>query len=185
MDEQIVSTVRERMQKAVESLRQQMASVRTGKANISLLDKIRVDYYGSLLPLNQVASIGVPEVNLITIQPWDREMLPKIEKSILASDLGLTPSNDGSIIRLQIPSLTEERRKELVRVVKRLAEDSRVAIRNIRRETNEALKKQEKTGELSEDDTYRLMERVQDLTDEFIEKVDSILKKKEEEIMTV
>ncbi|MCK4590365.1 MAG: ribosome recycling factor, partial [Candidatus Latescibacteria bacterium] len=119
MDEKIVSTMKEKMQKALQSLGQQMTSVRTGKANVSLLDKIRVDCYGSLLPLNQVASIGAPEVSLITIQPWDKEMLPKIEKSIQASDLGLTPSNDGSIIRLQIPSLTEERRKELARVVKR------------------------------------------------------------------
>ncbi len=185
MDEKIVSTVKEKMQKALQSLGQQMASVRTGKANVSLLDKIRVDCYGSLLPLNQVASIGAPEVSLITIQPWDKEMLPKIEKSILASDLGLTPSNDGSIIRLQIPSLTEERRKELVRVVKRLAEDSRVEIRNIRREANDTLKKQEKSAELSEDDSHRLMEKVQDLTDEFIEEIDDLLKKKEEEIMTV
>ncbi len=185
MDEKIVSTVKEQMQKALQSLGQHMASVRTGKANISLLDKIRVDCYGSLLPLNQVASIGAPEVSLITIQPWDKEMLPKIEKSILASDLGLTPSNDGSIIRLQIPSLTEERRKELVRVVKRLAEDSRVEIRNIRREANDTLKKQEKSAELSEDDSHRLMEKVQDLTDEFIEEIDDLLKKKDEEIMTV
>ncbi|MCK4416789.1 MAG: ribosome recycling factor [Candidatus Latescibacteria bacterium] len=185
MDEKIVSAVKEKMQKALQSLGQQMASVRTGKANISLLDKIRVDCYGSLLPLNQVASIGAPEVSLITIQPWDKEMLPKIEKSIQASDLGLTPSNDGSIIRLQIPSLTEERRKELARVVKRLAEDSRVEIRNIRREANDTLKKQEKSAELSEDDSHRLMEKVQDLTDEFIEEIDDLLKKKEEEIMTV
>lgn len=185
MDEKIVSTVKEKMQKALQSLGQQMASVRTGKANVSLLDKIRVDCYGSLLPLNQVASIGAPEVSLITIQPWDKEMLPKIEKSILASNLGLTPSNDGSIIRLQIPSLTEERRKELARVVKRLAEDSRVEIRNIRREANDTLKKQEKSAELSEDDSHRLMEKVQDLTDEFIEEIDDLLKKKEEEIMTV
>ena len=185
MDEKIVSTVKEKMQKALQSLGQQMASVRTGKANVSLLDKIRVDCYGSLLPLNQVASIGAPEVSLITIQPWDKEMLPKIEKSIQASDLGLTPSNDGSIIRLQIPSLTEERRKELARVVKRLAEDSRVEIRNIRREANDTLKKQEKSAELSEDDSHRLMEKVQDLTDEFIEEIDDLLKKKEEEIMTV
>ena len=185
MNDQIVATAREKMKKAVESLRQQMASVRTGKANVSLLDKIRVDYYGSLLPLNQVASIGVPEVNLITIQPWDREMLPKIEKSIMASDLGLTPSNDGSVIRLQIPSLTQERRRELVRVVKRLAEDSRVAVRNIRREANETLKKEEKRGELPEDDSHRLMEKVQDLTDQSIKEIDELLKNKEEEIMTV
>ena len=185
MDEKIVSTMKEKMQKALQSLGQQMTSVRTGKANVSLLDKIRVDCYGSLLPLNQVASIGAPEVSLITIQPWDKEMLPKIEKSIQASDLGLTPSNDGSIIRLQIPSLTEERRKELARVVKRLAEDSRVEIRNIRREANDTLKKQEKSAELSEDDSHRLMEKVQDLTDEFIEEIDDLLKKKEEEIMTV
>jgi ribosome recycling factor len=185
MDEKIVSTVKEKMQKALQSLGQQMASVRTGKANVSLLDKIKVDCYGSLLPLNQVASIGAPEVSLITIQAWDKEILPKIEKSILASDLGLTPSNDGSIIRLQIPSLTEERRKELARVVKRLAEDSRVEIRNIRREANDTLKKQEKSAELSEDDSHRLMEKVQDLTDEFIEEIDDLLKKKDEEIMTV
>ncbi len=185
MDEKIVSTMKEKMQKALQSLGQQMTSVRTGKANVSLLDKIRVDCYGSLLPLNQVASIGAPEVSLITIQPWDKEMLPKIEKSIQASDLGLTPSNDGSIIRLQIPSLTEERRKELARVVKRLAEDSRVEIRNIRREANDTLKKQEKSAELSEDDSHRLMEKVQDLTDKFIEEIDDLLKKKDEEIMTV
>lgn len=185
MDEKIVSTMKEKMQKALQSLGQQMTSVRTGKANVSLLDKIRVDCYGSLLPLNQVASIGAPEVSLITIQPWDKEMLPKIEKSIQASDLGLTPSNDGSIIRLQIPSLTEERRKELARVVKRLAEDSRVEIRNIRREANDTLKKQEKSAELSEDDSHRLMEKVQDLTDEFIKEIDDLLKKKDEEIMTV
>ncbi|HID94460.1 MAG TPA: ribosome recycling factor [Candidatus Latescibacteria bacterium] len=185
MSDEISSIARSKMEKAVEAFRQQLASLRTGKASIALLDRIRVDYYGSSLPLNQVASVGTPETRLITIQPWDQSLIPKIEKAILASDLGLTPSNDGSIIRLQIPPLTEERRRELVRVVKRMAEDGRVAVRNVRREVNEIIKEREKEGECSEDESHRLMKQIQHLTDEYIGRIDTLLEAKKEEILKV
>ncbi len=185
MIKEVMSDAKERMKKAVEAVRHEMATVRTGRATPSLLDSVRVNYYGSSVPINHVANIGIPEPRLILIQPWDRSVLPEIEKAILASNLGLTPSNDGHVIRLPIPELTEERRKDLVRLVRKLAEDGRVAIRNIRRDANETLKELEKEGEISEDDSHRAQKEVQELTDKFIEEIDDILEKKEEEIMEV
>ena len=185
MVKEILSDARSGMQKAVEAFQHEMMTIRTGRASTSLLDTIRVDYYGSKSPIHQMASIGVPEPRLITIQPWDKSTISAIEKSILASNLGLVPSNDGSTIRLPIPQLTEERRKELVRMVRQLGEEGRVAVRNTRREANELLKEAQKAGEVAEDESKRGQHQVQELTDEYVEKVDVLLKEKEEEIMEV
>ncbi len=173
------------MEKAVASLTRELASVRAGRASANLLDKISVDYYGAPTPVNQLASISVPEARLLVIQPYDKSILGDIEKAILKSDLGLTPANDGSLIRLSIPALTEERRKELVKLVKKYAEDAKVAIRNIRRDGNDDLKKLEKNGEITEDELRSNTENVQKLTDEYIIKVDNVAKDKEKEIMEV
>jgi ribosome recycling factor len=174
-----------KMRKAIESFRSELNKVRTGKASSALLDGIKVNYYGSIVPLIQAASIAVPEARLITIQPWDKSMINEIEKTILTSSLGLTPINDGHIIRLPIPPLTEERRLELVKQTKRIGEEIKVSIRNSRREANESLKKAEKEHDISEDDSHRGQNKVQELTDEYIKKVDDILKIKEKEIMEV
>jgi len=172
-----------RMQKTVEATRSELSKIRTGKASPAILDAIRVDYYGTSVPIKQVASISVPEPRLIQIQPWDKKILPEIEKAIQKSDLGLNPINDGNLIRLPIPPLTEERRKDLVRVVHKLGEEGRMAIRNIRRDANEHLKKAEKNHEISEDDAHRAMKEIQELTDEYIEKIDEVIKAKEKEIL--
>ncbi len=174
-----------RMKKAVESTRAELAKIRTGKASPALLDTLRVSYYGTLVPIKQVASISVPEARLITIQPWEKNMLAEIEKAILKSDLGLNPVNDGNVIRLPIPQLTEERRKDLVRLCHKLAEEGRIAIRNIRRDANEHLKKKEKNHEISEDQMHTALDEIQKLTDKYIEQIDEILKNKEDEIMEV
>lgn len=181
----IIHEAKSHMQKAVESVQHEMALIRTGRATTNLLDVVRVEYYGAHVPVNQVATIGVPEPRLLTIQPWDKSAISAVEKAILASGLGLTPSNDGTVIRLPIPQLTEERRKDLVRVVHKLAEEGRVSIRNARREANEMLKEGEKEGEIPEDDCKKAQKHVQDLTDEHIKKIDEILKRKEAEIMEV
>ncbi|RMF70505.1 MAG: ribosome recycling factor [Calditrichaeota bacterium] len=175
----------ERMQKAVENTRGELSKIRTGKASPAILDTIRVSYYGSMVPLKQVASINTPEPRLITIQPWERNLIGEIEKAILKSDLGLNPVNDGTVIRLPIPQLTEERRKDLVRLCHKLSEEGRIAIRNIRRDANEALKKAEKNHEISEDQYHTAIDEVQKLTDNYIQQVDDILKNKETEIMEV
>jgi ribosome recycling factor len=159
-----------------------MTRIRTGKATPSLLDTVKVDYYGSPTPINQLASINVPEPRLMVILPYDKNILGGIEKAILASDLGLTPQNDGKVIRLPIPMLTMERREELVKVVKKMAEEGRVSIRNVRRDINEQIKKAEKSGELSEDDARRLLDQVQKETDKRIEELDKILQLREDEI---
>jgi ribosome recycling factor len=185
MDKELKKRAKEKMEKSLEVLKKDFASIRTGRASISLLDGISVDYYGTQTPLNQVATLSVPEPRLITIQPWDQSMIAVIEKAIMQSDLGLNPSNDGKIIRIAIPELTEERRKQLVKVVRKRAEEARVAVRNIRREINDELKKKEKEKEITEDDLKRSLDEVQELTDEFIKDIDRILKKKEEEIMEV
>ena len=181
----ILSEAKESMQKAVEALHHEMDTVRTGRASTHLLDQIRVDYYGSQVPVNQVANVGAPEPRLITVSPWDKTSIPLIEKAIQESNLGLTPSNDGTIIRLPIPALTEDRRKELVKVVRQYAEESRVSVRNHRRDANDLLKAGQKDGEIPEDDAKRASDHVQELTDDFIKKIDSVLKNKEEEIMEV
>jgi ribosome recycling factor len=174
-----------RMEKAVESTQQELAQIRTGKASPALLDTIKVSYYGSMVPLKQAASINTPEPRLITIQPWDKSLIGEIEKAILKSDLGLTPVNDGLLIRLPIPVLTEERRKDLVRLCHKLVEEGRVAIRNVRRDANERLKKLEKDHEISEDDFHKAVDHVQKTTDKFISLIDAIMKKKEDEILEV
>ncbi len=185
MVNQIYNHAEEKMKKAIENLRYELNKIRTGKASPSILDGVKVNYYGSIVPLKQAASISVPEMRLITVQPWDKSMINEIEKAILKSDIGLTPVNDGHIIRLPIPQLTEERRLELVKQTKRIGEEVKVSIRNSRREANESLKKGEKDGEISEDDSYRSQERIQELTNEYIKRVDDILKVKEQEIMEI
>jgi ribosome recycling factor len=182
---QILANTKDKMEKAVSSLSRELASVRAGRASANLLDKISVEYYGAPTPVNQLASISVPEARLLVIQPYDKTVLADIEKAILKSDLGLTPSNDGSLIRLSIPALTEERRKELVKLVKKYAEEAKIAVRNVRRDANDELKKLEKNGEITEDELRNNNENVQKLTDEFIVKVDNVAKDKEKEIMEV
>ncbi len=181
----IISETRAHMQKAVEAVQHEMALIRTGRATTNLLDVVRVEYYGTHMPVNQLATIGVPEPRLLTIQPWDKSAIPAVEKAIMASGLGLTPSNDGTVIRLPIPQLTEERRKDLARVVHKLAEEGRVSVRNARRDANEMLKEGEKEGEIPEDDGKKAQKHVQEITDEFVHKIDEILKRKETEIMEV
>jgi ribosome recycling factor len=183
MKEEVVKELKDHMNKALESLKKELNKVRTGRASISLLDSIRAEYYGTLTPLNQLATISTPESRLITIQPWDSRATGEIEKAILRSDLGLTPINDGKIIRINIPMLTEERRKELVKVVARMVEECKVALRNHRREMNEKLKKLKQDKVLSEDDFFRLQEEVQKVTDEWIKKSDEIKELKEKEIL--
>ena len=181
----IMSETRQAMQKSLEALNNEMGTVRTGRASAHLLDQIRVDYYGSQVPINQVATVGIPEPRLIAIQPWDKSAIPLVEKAIQESSLGLNPSNDGTVIRLPIPALTEERRQELVKVVRQYAEESRVSVRNARRDANEMIKDAQKEGEIPEDDAKRGTEQVQSLTDEFVATIDGVLKAKEEEIMEV
>ncbi len=183
MSSDIIKDANRRMDKAIEAFERDLAHVRTGRASAALLEGITVDYYGTSMPLNQVASISVPESRLITVQPWDNNILGDIEKAILASDLGLTPSNDGKIIRVSVPPLTEERRKELVKLIKKMAEDCRVAIRNVRRDAIEKLKAQKKDKAISEDEMYKLQDEVQKLTDKHIKQVEEVLAKKEKEIM--
>ena len=173
------------MDKTLASLKTDLNKVRTGRASLSLFDDIRIDYYGTPTPLSQVATLAVPEPRLITIQPWDTSITSEIEKAILKSELGLTPSSDGKIIRLPIPRLTEERRKDLVKVVKKMAESGKVALRNLRREANEQLKGFEKNKKISQDQLHQLMEKVQISTDKYIEKVDAALAAKEKEILEI
>lgn len=173
------------MSRTIETLRKDFSSIRTGRASLALLDGIIVNYYDTATPLQQLASLSIPESRQIAIQPWDQKVIAEIEKAILKSDLGLTPSNDGKSIRINIPSLTEERRKQLVKMVKKKAEDAKVAIRNVRRDTNEELKKLEKEKHISEDVVKKSQEEIQKLTDSFITKVDEVLANKEKEIMEV
>ncbi|MDD5581809.1 MAG: ribosome recycling factor [Candidatus Marinimicrobia bacterium] len=183
MLESLYKECRTKMTKSVEIIRHEMASIRTGRASTALLDGIKVNYYGNPTPLKQVANITVPEARLMVIQPWETKMLPVIEKAILASSLGLTPVNDGQVIRLPIPPMSEERRKELLRLVNKIAEDGRVSIRNVRREFNEQIKKLEKEGTLSKDLAADALDEIQKITDEHIEKIDEIYQLKEKEIM--
>ena len=177
--------IQERMEKAVAAYQRELATVRAGRANPSLLDKVTVEYYGAQTPLNQLASITVPEARMLVITPYDKTALGDIEKAIQKADLGVTPTNDGSIIRITIPPLTEERRKELAKLVKKYSEDAKVAVRNIRRDANDDLKKLEKNGEMTEDELRSSTEDVQKLTDEYVSKIDEITKDKEKEIMEV
>ena len=175
----------ERMTRTIEVLKKDFSSIRTGRASLSLLDGIQVNYFDTQTPLQQLATLSIPESRQITIQPWDQKIIPDIEKAILKSDLGLTPSNNGKIIRIIIPPLTEERRKQLVKAVKKKAEESKVAVRNIRRDVNDELKKLEKEKKLSEDDAKKFHDEIQKITDTYISKVDDVLKLKEKEIMEV
>ncbi|UCD83758.1 MAG: ribosome recycling factor [Deltaproteobacteria bacterium] len=185
MIEDVLKEMKDNMNKAIEALHTSLGKIRTGRASLSLLEGIRVNYYGTVVPLNQAATLSVPESKLIVIQPWEPKSLVEIEKAILKADLGLTPINDGKIIRIAIPPLTEERRKELVKVVKKIAEETRVSLRNSRRDANEMLKELEKEKEISEDDFHTNQNKVQKITDEYIEKVSEILSRKEKEIMEV
>jgi ribosome recycling factor len=185
MVEEIFEDLKDRMGKAIESLKREYSRLRTGRASISLLDGIRVSYYDTPTPLNQMASLAVPEPRLIVIQPWDKTAIEDIEKAILKSELGLTPINDGKVIRISIPPLTEERRKELVKVARKMSEENKVAIRNIRRDANEMLKDLKKEKEITEDDLYRSQEEVQKTTDQFISQVDELCAAKEKEILEI
>jgi ribosome recycling factor len=183
MIEEIHDEAKEKMGKSITSLKSDLKRVRTGRASLNILDDIRVDYYSTLTPLNQMATLAVPESRLITIQPWDASVIKTIEKAILKSNLGLTPTSDGKIIRIAIPALTEDRRKEIVKQVNKICEEYRVAVRNIRRDANELLKELKKEGEASEDDVFKAQERVQKLTDEHIKKIDEISREKEKEVL--
>ena len=174
-----------RMERSIESFRKELGKVRTGRASFSLLDGVKVDYYGTPTPLQQVGTLSVPESRLITITPWDAKMIGPIEKAIQAGGLGLNPASDGKVVRIPIPPLTEERRKELAKVVRKMAEDARVAVRNVRREAIEKLKDREKKKEISEDDVKRGQDRIQKETDASVKKIDDILKAKEQEILEV
>ena len=182
---EIKEKARDKMRKSVDAVRNEIVRIRTGKATTALLDGLKVECYGSKVPLKQIANIGVPEARLLLIQPWDKNLLPEIEKAIFQSDLGLTPNNDGKVIRLPIPPLTEERRKELVKLVKKLGEEGKIAVRNVRRECNDELKKGEKSGDFSEDDSQRGMKEIQEVTDEYIEQIDKIVEEKDKEIMEI
>ncbi|MDO4330791.1 MAG: ribosome recycling factor [Lachnospiraceae bacterium] len=182
---QEIKVYEEKMNKTLDNLLGEYGTIRAGRANPHVLDKLKVDYYGSPTPLQQVGNISVPEPRMIVIQPWEKSLLKLIEKAILTSDLGINPTNDGSVIRLVFPELTEERRKELAKDVKKKGEGAKVAIRNIRRDANDTFKKMEKANEISEDDLDEMTEKVQKLTDKMIEKVDKAIEAKTKEIMTV
>jgi ribosome recycling factor len=185
MVKEILTDAKRRMDTSLEVVKKEMAAVRTGRASLAILDGVMVDYYGTLTPLNQVANLAVPEGNLITVQPWEPFLLPIIEKAILSSDLDLNPANDGKILRIPIPPLTEERRRVLVKHVGKITEDGRTAVRQVRRDANDQLKKRLKQKDISEDDEKRALKSVQELTDEHIKKLDEMMKKKEQELMTV
>ena len=179
----IYQETRESMRKSIEALDRELKRVRTGRASLSILDGIKVDYYGTLTPLNQMATLAVPESRLITIQPWDISVIKDIEKAILKSDLGLTPANDGKILRISIPPLTEERRKELVKLVHKMSEGHKVSVRNVRRDSNELLKSLKKDGDISEDEAFKAQDEIQKITDEHIKLIDECYTKKEKEIL--
>ena len=183
--EETILDAEERMQKSVGTMVDEFAAIRSGRASAALFDKIRIEYYGEPTPLNQVATVSVPEARLVVIQPWDKSVIGAIEKAIQKSELSVNPSNDGKVIRINIPPLTEDRRKEIVKMAKNTAEQARIAIRNIRRNANDQLKKAQKDGEITEDDIKRGEDEVQKLTDAFVEKVDAALAAKEKEILEV
>ncbi len=183
--QEVLKDAKERMQKAVEATRREFSAIRTGRATPALLERITVEYYGVPTPITQLATISVPEPRLLVVQPWDKRIVKDVERAILKSDLGLVPSSDGTVIRIPIPPLTEERRKELVRVARKHAEDGRVAIRNIRREAKEIIENLEDEGEISEDEARRALDELQKLTDQHIQEIDRHLSRKEEEILEV
>ncbi len=179
------NNTKDKMQKSFESLLHQYSKVRTGRASAAILDDIRINYYGQPTPIKQMCNVSIPEARTIIVQPWDKTTLADIEKAILAANLGITPENDGNVIRLPFQPLTEDKRKDIVKSLKKLAEDSRVAIRNIRRDANELAKKMKKDSEISEDDEKKLLKELQDITDDWIKKIDEVEKSKEKEILEV
>ncbi|WP_432822568.1 ribosome recycling factor [Trichloromonas sp.] len=183
MTKEILKNARTGMDKSIESMKKEFTRVRTGRASVSLFDDVKIDYYGTPTPLNQVATLAVPEPRLITIQPWEKKLLPEIEKAIYKSDLGLNPTSDGMLIRIAIPPLTEERRKEMAKQLKRMGEDAKIAVRNVRRDANDAVKKLAKDKEISEDDAKRLEKEIQELTDKFVVMADEAVAVKEKEVM--
>ncbi len=185
MTHEVIESANEKMANSLEAFKRDLSKIRTGRASLTIFDGIKVEAYGSPMPLNQVATMTIPESRLIAIQPWDPQMLSPIEKSIQKSDLGLTPVNDGKIIRISIPQLTEERRKELVKQVKKMTEEYRVAVRNVRRDAIETLKKQKNNKEISEDDLFKLQDQVQHETDANIKQIDATMAEKEKEVMEV
>ncbi len=185
MTNEIIMEMAEKMENSLEAFKQELTKIRTGRASLSLLDGIKVDAYGSSLPLNQVATLTIPESRQIVIQPWDPQVMSSIEKAILKSELGLTPMNDGKVIRINIPQLTEERRREFVKMVKKIAEEYRVAVRNHRRDAIDAFKKQKKNKDISEDDQFKLQDEAQKETDTYIAKIDEVAADKENELMEV
>jgi len=185
MSDEILNEARDSMAKSVESLQTGLAKLRTGRASLAMLDGIKVDYYGSMTPLNQVATLAIPEPRMITIQPWETTVIPNIEKAIEKSNIGLNPTNDGKIVRLPVPQLTEERRKDIVKNLKAMGEDTRVSVRQARKEANDILKKNQKDSSITEDDLKRGVDQVQKITDEYIEKIDQIIANKEKDIMTI
>ncbi len=185
MVEDVIADVDERMKKSIANLQKEFTAIRTGRANPAMFEGIKVNVYGSEMPLNQVATISCPEARLVVIQPWDRGNLGEVEKAILKSDLSLNPSNDGNLIRIQIPDLTEERRKEYVKQAKQKAEENRVAIRNVRRDGNDTVKELEKEKEISEDESKGALARIQKLTDKYIEEIQKLMDNKEKEILNI
>jgi ribosome recycling factor len=185
MIEDIYNDTKDKMNKSIEALKTELAKIRTGRASLSMFDGIKADYYGAATPINQIASIAVPESRLVTIQPWDAAAIKEIERAVLKSDLGLTPSNDGKIIRLAIPPLTEQRRKEIVKTVNKVCENYKVAIRNIRRDANDLLRKLKKEGEIAEDQAFKSQDDVQKITDDYIKKIDAVYKEKEAEVLEI
>jgi len=177
--------IKDKMDSSINNLKEKFSEVRAGRANPAILNKVKIDYYGTPTPINQVAGVSVPEARMIVIQPWDMSVLKDIEKAILASDIGINPNNDGKIIRLTFPELTEERRKEIVKEIKKLAEECKVAVRNIRRDGMDIAKKQQKDGEITEDELKQSENKIQDLTDKSIEEIDNVLANKEKEILSI
>ena len=182
---EIMRDVREKMKKTIEMVQREFGGIRTGRASSSLVEGIKVDYYGTQTPVKQLASISTPDPNLIVIQPWDASVLGEIEKAVLKSDLGITPMNDGRVIRLGIPHLTQERREEMVKLIKKMSEDGRISIRSIRRDANERIKKTEKDKSITEDESFKSIEEIQKLTDKHIKEIDELSAKKEKELLEV
>lgn len=185
MSDDVLSNSKVGMDKGIGSLKKELTKVRTGRASIAIFDDVRIDYYGTPTPLNQIGTLAVPEPRLITIQPWEKNLIPEIEKAIMKSDLGLNPSSDGQIVRIAIPALTEERRIEMAKLAKNFGENAKIVVRNARREANDILKKMEKDKDISEDDLKRAEKEVQDLTDNFVKQIDDIVAAKEKEVMEI
>lgn len=185
MPNSVIKDMKDKMDKSIDYYRDELKAIRTGRASIAMFDNVTVDYYGNPTPLNGVATLSAPEARLITISPWDVSLIPVIEKAIQNSNMGFNPSNDGKIIRIPVPQLTEERRKEIVKLVKKMAEDAKIAVRNLRRDGNDKIKKLEKDKEISEDDSKKYVDQVQTITDEYIKKVDEVTAAKEKEVMEI